>query len=175
MNTSQNTNYTRAIVVVAIIILAGGAVAYSLIGKTPSANTATIATTSTDAAISTSGGSTPTTAPVTSTTITTTTTTTQEYKDGAYSATGSYLSPGGDEKIGVSLTLKDDVIASASVTPEPVSSEGSRYQAIFQQNFQSLVVGKNIADVHLTKVSGSSLTSGGFNQALATIEAQAKA
>jgi uncharacterized protein with FMN-binding domain len=174
MNSNQNTNYTRAIVIVAIIILAGGALAYSLIGKAPSANTAALATTSADATIPTSAVSASTSTPVT-TTVTTTTTSTQEYKDGTYSATGSYLSPGGDEKIGVTLTLKDDLITNASVTPEPVSPEGKRYQTIFQSNFQPLVVGKNISDVKLTKVSGSSLTSQGFNEALATIETQAKA
>lgn len=99
----------------------------------------------------------------------------QEFKDGTYTAVGSYISPGGDEKLSVTVTLKDDVITAASMIPEPVSSEGQHFQGLFAANFQSLVVGKNITDVHLSEVSGSSLTSGGFNEALQEIETQAKA
>jgi len=36
------------------------------------------------------------------------------------------------------------------------------------------VIGKNIADVQLSRVSGSSLTPEGFNNALATIKSQAQ-
>ena len=36
------------------------------------------------------------------------------YRDGTYSAVGDYFSPGGAEQIGVTLTLKDDVIVEAS-------------------------------------------------------------
>jgi hypothetical protein len=56
-----------------------------------------------------------------------------------------------------------------------VSQEGQQYQTTFQNNFKALVVGKDIASVHLTEVSGSSLTPVGFDDALTMIEAQAKA
>jgi uncharacterized protein with FMN-binding domain len=174
MNNSHNSTYVRAIAIVAIIVLAGGALAYSLLGKKPTAITAATSTssnivTSTSTSVQTSKTSSQSLPAVAASSAS------QTYKDGTYSATGSYISPGGDEKIGVTLTLKDDVITSASVNPESASSEGRQYQGIFQQNFQPLVIGKNISDVHLTTVSGSSLTSGGFNQALALIETQAKA
>jgi uncharacterized protein with FMN-binding domain len=176
MNSDQNSNTARIIVTVAIILIGGGALAYSILGNRVSAPTITAVATSTDATMpnQTSASA----APVTVTTITkttTTTTTTSAYKDGTYSATGSYLSPGGNEKIGVTVTLTNDVITSASVTPEPVSGEGRRYQAEFAANFQPLVVGKDISLVHLSQVSGSSLTSAGFNAALVQIEGQAKA
>ena len=37
------------------------------------------------------------------------------------------------------------------------------------------VVGKSLNDIEVTKVSGSSLTSGGFNEALAQIKSEAAA
>ena len=97
------------------------------------------------------------------------------YKDGTYSATGSYMSPGGPDQVGVSLTLKNDIITDITVTAEPGDNESARYQSRFVSGYKQLVIGKNIADVHLTRVSGSSLTSIGFNDALAQIKARAKA
>ncbi len=169
MNPEQNpsSNVARIIVIVAIILIAGGAAAYAVLGKK-----------STGAGI-TSTASTATTPASTSTTPSASTTAasagTQTYKNGTYSAVGSYLSPGGNEKIGVQLTLQDDVVTAASVTPEPVSSEGRMYQEKFANGFQALVVGKNISAISLSEVSGSSLTSQGFNDAVQQIEAEAKA
>lgn len=97
------------------------------------------------------------------------------YKDGTYTATGSYMSPGGPDQLGVTLTLKDDIVTAVSVQTKPGDKTSAHYQGIFAANYTSLVVGKNIASVHLDKVSGSSLTSGGFNDALKQIEVQAKA
>ncbi len=97
------------------------------------------------------------------------------YKDGTYTATGSYMSPGGPDKVGVTLTLKNDIITDASVTPMPGDLKSAKFQDMFISGYKAFVVGKNIADVNLTKVSGSSLTPIGFNNALAQIKVQAKA
>ena len=97
------------------------------------------------------------------------------YKDGTYSAEGSYISPGGPDKIAVTLTLSNDVITAASVTPEPGDGTSARYQNMFVSGYKQYVLGKDISTVHLTKVSGSSLTPGGFDDALAKIKAQAQA
>ena len=95
------------------------------------------------------------------------------YKDGTYSATGSYMSPGGEDQLGVSVTLKDDIITSASVTNMANDGRSQRYQDMFISGYKQYVIGKNIADVSLSKVSGSSITPGGFNDALAQIKSQA--
>jgi uncharacterized protein with FMN-binding domain len=100
---------------------------------------------------------------------------TSVYKDGTYTATGSYMSPGGPDQVGVTLTLANDVITSISVTPGAGDNESARYQNRFISGYKPLVIGKNIATVNLSRVSGSSLTSRGFNAALAKIETQAKA
>lgn len=96
------------------------------------------------------------------------------YKDGTYSATGSYNSPGGNERIAVELTIQDGKVTSASATSRAVSPTGSQYQKQFIGGFKSEVVGKNVDDVELATVSGSSLTPQGFNDALDQIKQQAK-
>jgi uncharacterized protein with FMN-binding domain len=102
-------------------------------------------------------------------------TTTSTYKDGTYTATGSYMSPGGPDKIGVTVTLANNIVTDVSVTPEPGDHTSSHYQGIFAANYKQYVVGQNIATLHLTKVSGSSLTPKGFDDAIAQIKTQAQA
>lgn len=96
------------------------------------------------------------------------------YKDGTYSATGSYMSPGGLDHFGVTLTLKNDVVTDISATPGAGDKTSEKYQAKFISGYKALVIGKNINEVNLTKVSGSSLTPKGFNDAIAQIKVQAK-
>ncbi len=96
------------------------------------------------------------------------------YKDGTYSATGNYFSPGGAEEIKIEVTLKGDVIVDAKAEPQAFRPNSIKFQGIFTANFKPLVVGKKISEVQLTKVSGSSLTPKGFNDALAKIKVQAK-
>ncbi len=100
---------------------------------------------------------------------------TATYKDGSYSAVGSYVSPGGEETIKVDLTLKDNVVTSVKTTAQATKPESKRWQQTFISGYESMVVGKKIEEVSLTKVSGSSLTPKGFMDALAKIETQAKA
>lgn len=96
------------------------------------------------------------------------------YKNGTYAATGSYMSPGGADRLAVSLTLADDIITDITVTPGAGDPKSEKYQAMFISGYKQFVVGKNIADVKLSKVSGSSLTSIGFNEAIDKIKAEAK-
>lgn len=98
------------------------------------------------------------------------------YKDGTYTAVGHYNSPEGAEQITVTLTLKSDVVTAASVTnSQTFRSESKEYQGKFISGYQALVVGKKITDIKLTRVSGSSLTPIGWNDAVAKIQTQAKA
>jgi len=98
-----------------------------------------------------------------------------KYNDGTYSATGSYGSPGGPDKIKITLTLKDDIVTSASAVSMAGDPMSKNFQAKFISGFQAVVVGKNIDDLNVSVVSGSSLTSKGFNDAVAQIKLQAKA
>ncbi len=97
------------------------------------------------------------------------------YKNGTYTATGSYGSPGGQDQITVTVTLANDIITDVSAVSGAGDRTSQRYQNYFLSGYKQYVVGQNIASVHLTVVSGSSLTPIGFNNALTQIKAQAKA
>lgn len=100
--------------------------------------------------------------------------TSSQYKSGMYTANGSYTSPGGLEEVKVTVTLDGGIITAAEVEPQPASPTSTEYQGKFVKGFKTLVVGKNIDDIKLSKVSGSSLTSGGFNEALEQIKRDAR-
>lgn len=96
------------------------------------------------------------------------------FKDGTYSATGTYNSPGGPQSIGVKITLSGGVVTDSSVTEQPNDNDAQQYQDQFVSAYRSQVVGKKITDINLSRVAGSSLTSIGFNSAIADIEKQAQ-
>lgn len=99
---------------------------------------------------------------------------TGEYKDGTYEAEGSYQSPAGEETVGVSLTLADGKVSAVTVTPQATDSNSVRFQGEFKDGISSEIVGKDLAEIEVSKVAGSSLTSGGFNQAVETIKTEAQ-
>jgi len=95
------------------------------------------------------------------------------YKDGTYEATGSYTSPNGQEEVDVSVTLTGDVITAVTVTPEATNPNSINYQTQFADGIAAVVEGKNIDEIDVSRVAGSSLTSGGFNEAIETIKGEA--
>lgn len=97
------------------------------------------------------------------------------YKDGTYTAVGTYRSPAGAEEMGVTLTLKDNTITDVVIEPKATVPISKNIQTMFSENVKSIVVGKKISDVKLDKVSGASLTPKGFNDAVEKIKAQAAA
>ena len=97
------------------------------------------------------------------------------YTDGTYTADGSYQTPESVEKISVTVTLQVDVITAVSVSGNPQKRESEEYQSKFIGGISSEVVGKSIDEISVSRVAGSSLTSGGFNQAIETIKAEAAA
>lgn len=96
------------------------------------------------------------------------------YKNGTYSTSATYMSPGGMDTLKVTLTLKDDIVVDSTVTGSG-DNTSKRYQDMFIAGYKQYVVGKNLASINIGKVSGSSLTPHGFNAALLKIKAQAKA
>jgi uncharacterized protein with FMN-binding domain len=95
------------------------------------------------------------------------------YKDGSYTADGSYQAPSGTESITVEVTLADDKISEITVTPHATDPTAKGHQAEFVGGIADQVVGKDIDTLNVTRVSGSSLTSGGFKIAIAAIKEQA--
>lgn len=98
----------------------------------------------------------------------------ESYKDGVYTQDGSYTSPGGEEQIGVKLTLENGIITEAEVISKAILPKSEFMQTMFVENYKQMVVGKNIKDLNLGKVAGSSLTPKGFNDAVEKIKAEAK-
>ncbi len=96
------------------------------------------------------------------------------YKDGTYSADGNYVSPNGTETVGVELTLAAGKVTDVNITQHPSNPNTRKFQGEFASGIAAQVVGKNINELNVSKVAGSSLTSGGFNQAVEQIKSEAQ-
>jgi hypothetical protein len=97
------------------------------------------------------------------------------YADGTYTAEGSYRTPETTETIEVTITLESDVITAVEVTGDPQAAQSQQYQSRFIGGISDEVVGQSIDDISVSRVAGSSLTSGGFNEAVETIKSEAAA
>jgi len=95
------------------------------------------------------------------------------YADGTYSASGSYTAPSGQEHVEVELTLEGDTVTAVTVTPTATDHQAAGFQQQFAEGIAAEVVGKDIDSLDVSRVAGSSLTSGGFNAAVDTIKAEA--
>ena len=98
-----------------------------------------------------------------------------DYQDGSYTADGSYQSPNGTESVSVTVTIADDVVTAVEVTPHATGGNSAQFQGQFASGIAAEVVGVALEDVEVSRVAGSSLTSGGFNAAIDTIQAEAQA
>jgi uncharacterized protein with FMN-binding domain len=96
------------------------------------------------------------------------------YKDGTYTQSGRYISPGGAESIDVSVTIANNIITSAEVKGNASRGDAKAYQSDFIAGYKSSVVGKEVDSVSLSRVAGASLTSNGFNTALDAIKEDAQ-
>lgn len=97
------------------------------------------------------------------------------YEDGTYTAEGSYQTPETVEQISVTLTLADGVVTDVEVTGDPQAPETEQYQGQFIDGIAEEVEGVALDDLNVDRVAGSSLTSGGFNDAVESIKEQAAA
>lgn len=146
----------------AAVIGVAGAIALAGCAATDAAGTDTGTTdtgtdSSTDASTGTSTGS------------------TGSYTDGTYTADGSYATPESVETIAVTVTLADGVVTDVSVEGDPQKPESAQYQGQFIGGIADVVVGQPIDELEVSRVAGSSLTSGGFNKAIETIKSEAAA
>ena len=96
------------------------------------------------------------------------------YKDGTFRADGAYKSPAGPESVTVTITLKGEKITDVVVTPHATNKISVKMQDAFIGGIKAVVVGKSLDEVKVGKVSGSSLTGAGFNDAVAKIKLEAK-
>lgn len=96
------------------------------------------------------------------------------YRDGRYSADGTYLTPGGDESIGVTVVVAQGLVTEATVRVDALSPTARQFQIQFGTGVAAAVVGRDLADLSVTRVAGASLTSVGFDDALTRIRFDAE-
>jgi uncharacterized protein with FMN-binding domain len=142
----------NAVVVVVLIAIFIAARQMSSTNTTPTDNTPTPVSTSTDPVVIDN----------------------KKYKDGTYSATGAYSSPAGNETVDVTLTLKDGIITDATFVGNSKNHDSKTVQAMFAAGYKAVVIGKPIATLSLNVVNGSSLTPKGFMDAVNKIKTQAQ-
>lgn len=99
----------------------------------------------------------------------------KKYKDGTYTASGGYNTPGVFEEITLTLVVKNGIVTDASFQGNPGTGTARRMQNKFNAGYKDYVIGKSIDSISLTVVNGASLTPIGFMEALDKIKAQAKA
>ncbi len=169
MDQTPNTNTKSIIGFLVFAGVAAGAVAFALSSKKD-----------TDPVQTQDNKSNPTTSIATSTIEATTTASSTpplavtEYKNGTYSASGTYKSPAGIEIVNVSVVLENDIVTETSFKGMAENPKSIGFQEQFANGYRALVIGKNIDTIKLTKVSGSSLTPIGFNDALGKIRDEAE-
>nr|WP_231709132.1 hypothetical protein [Arthrobacter sp. zg-Y895] len=96
------------------------------------------------------------------------------YADGEYSGTGSYIPPSGtSEDVDVTLRLEGGVVTELEVETSQKNPTSKQYQREFTAGVKEQVVGRNLDELDVDKVAGSSLTSEGFNRALDAIRSEA--
>lgn len=98
---------------------------------------------------------------------------TASYQDGTYTAEGSYRTPETIETVSVTLTISDGVVEAVEVEGDPQAPETTKYQGEFIGGIAEVAVGVPLDELQVDRVAGSSLTSGGFNEAVQTIKEQA--
>lgn len=117
------------------------------------------------------------TKPATPSTPTTPTPTTPAttYADGAHTANITYRAPeNSNHTMAMTLTLKGDIVTASSIIfGGDKVGESSQYQNRFMKAYEAQVIGKKLDAIKLSRVGGASLTTGGFNNALAKIKASA--
>lgn len=159
---NNNKIIAGAVIIAAVVLIAVAASMFSKKEETTSQSstnsatqTSTDATTDTGSAAAVDSGNT--------------------YKDGTYTVSDTYSSPGGIEDIKVTLTLGNSTITDVAVVQEANNNESAEYQEKFQDSYKSKVVGKAISSLQLSRASGASLTTNAFNDALDQIRSQAEA
>ncbi len=96
------------------------------------------------------------------------------FQDGTYEASGTYANPGGQSSIDVTMTIADNTVTDLKLEPGATGTS-LQYQKQFIGGAADEVVGKALSEINVSKVSGSSLTSTGFNIALEQIRKDAAA
>jgi uncharacterized protein with FMN-binding domain len=96
-----------------------------------------------------------------------------DYADGTYEARGTY--GGGPSFLDVTVTIDDDVITDVEVGTPATDETSLEYQQAFAAAVPDEVIGRDLGEVSVGKLAGSSSCGDGFNDAIAQIRDQARA
>lgn len=86
--------------------------------------------------------------------------------NGTFHLVKGYPSPGGPETMDATVVIKDDIITAVSAKNVAIAAKSKFMQDKFIEGIAGQIVGKNIKDVQVSHVNGSSLTAKAFNDAL---------
>ena len=96
------------------------------------------------------------------------------YKNGTYTQSVTYNTPAGPESIDLTITVEGDIVTGASIVDHSTDRESQEYVERFVKGLDALSNGVALAELDsVSVVNGSSLTTGGFNEALAAIKVSA--
>jgi len=88
------------------------------------------------------------------------------------SASIDYFPEGRSESITVSLIISNSTISEMTVKNSMNDGKSRQYQLAFESEIQSLVVGKDVKSLNLSRVAGASITTDAFMQAVDKIKSQ---
>jgi uncharacterized protein with FMN-binding domain len=94
------------------------------------------------------------------------------YPDGEYSATGWYGSLPSHHD--VTLTIEDDVVTAVEITTPAEDETSLGYQQRFAAALPAAVIGRDVDELDVDRLAGSSGCSEGFMDALEKIRTQAR-
>lgn len=152
---NKPSSKTGLVLLSLVVVITGGVIVYRTLGKN-------VDTSQTKEIVVDNSTSQPTQAVV------------SNYTDGTYTSVGSYVSPGGEEQVGLAIDLKDGIVTNAQLDRLAERPTSVFFQEQFDSGFKELVVGKSIDEISLDVVAGSSLTPIGFNDALQKIKDMAR-
>ncbi len=90
-----------------------------------------------------------------------------------YATTVEYDVPEGTESNSFSLVIKDGIISSIEVGITTTNKASLKYQQDFAKNIASIIVGQKISELKsIDRVSGASVTTTAFNDALLKLRQQ---
>jgi hypothetical protein len=93
------------------------------------------------------------------------------FRDGVFTATGWYGSLPSHHD--VTLTVMDDKITDVAITTPAEDETSLGYQRRFAQALPGAIIGRDLDEVSIDRLAGSSGCSEGFMNALATIQREA--
>ena len=90
-----------------------------------------------------------------------------------YTTTLKYNSPGGEEANKVSLTIKKGIITAVDFGIKTEIKASLKYQGGFAKGLTGVIVGKKLSELtDVDKISGASLTTNAFNEAVRKLKEQ---